>query len=290
MVEILAQSFVSGIFIGALYGLAAVGLSLVFGVMRILNVAHGDLIMLGAYASFWFLTLFKIDPFLGLPLTAIVLFLFGAVLYRVLFSPIIKFPEELKIKSSLLITFALALILPQIAVLWWTGNERFIMTPYTGLAFEILGVRVSYIGLGSAALALVVIMGLHLFLRKTYFGKSIRATAEDWEAASLMGVNIGRTYLISFALGAALAGIAGTLVGVTYAIAPAIGLAWTIKALIVIVLAGMGSIGGAIVAGLLLGVVESVSAIWIGPYMYLIGLAMFLLVLMFRPQGLFGRR
>ena len=290
MIDIIVQTLVSGIFTGALYGLAAVGLSLVFGVMRILNVAHGELLMVGGYVGFYLFTLYGIDPFLGLPLAAIAVFLIGMVLYKLLFSRTIKFHEELKLKNSLLIGFGLVLIFHQVGHLLFTTDERAIAPFYAGSAFEVLGIRFAYIPLGGLIVALVVVLALHLLLSKTYFGKSVRATAQDWEAAILMGINIDRTYLLSFALAAAIAAIAGPLLAASQAITPCIGLPWTMKALIVVVLAGMGRVGGAFFAGLLLGVVESVSAIFIGPYVMVVGLVMFLLIMMFRPQGLFQRR
>jgi branched-chain amino acid transport system permease protein len=134
-----------------------------------------------------------------------------------------------------------------------------------------------------------VILGLYLLLTKTYFGKSVRGTTENWKAAKLMGINVERTYLITFALGTALAGLGGVLVGITQAVTPDMGMPWTLKALIVVVLAGIGSVGGAFFAGLILGVVESMSAIFMGPYTVVLGLVIFLLILMFRPQGLFGK-
>jgi branched-chain amino acid transport system permease protein len=138
---------------------------------------------------------------------------------------------------------------------------------------------------------LLVILILHLLLHRTYFGKAVRATAEDWEAAELSGIDVRFTYLVTFALGAALAGLSGALVSVGYSITPSIGLAWTLKALVVVVLAGLGSVFGSFVAGLLLGVVEALSVLAnVAPYREVVGLAMFLAVLLLRPRGLFGRR
>lgn len=289
MVELFAQSFVNGIMIGALYGLAAIGLSLIFGVMRILNIAHGEFLMLGGYLAFWMFTLNNIDPFLGLPLVAIALFLLGAGVYKVLFSHAARLPGELKMNTSLLIAFGLSLIFPQLATIAWTGDERAITPVYSGTSFELLGIRFGYVPLAGLFVALAVTFGLRFFLSKTYFGKSIRGTTENWKAARLMGINVDRTYLLTFALGAALAGVAGILVGLTQWIAPFVGMHWTLKVLIVIILAGMGSIGGTLVAGMIIGVAEAVSHIFIGPYAIVVGLVIFLLVMMFRPQGLFGK-
>lgn len=288
---LVAQTFVNGINIGAMYGLIAVGLSLTFGVMKILNVAHGEFLMVGGYMAFWLFTLFDIDPLLGLPLTGIALFLLGAICYKLLFSGLARFHEETKVKNTLLVSFGLFLIFPQVARWLWTGDERAITPVYSGESFPILGVRCGYVPLAGLLVAVVVILALHLLLTKTYFGKSIRATTENWKSAKLMGINVDRTYLITFALGAALAGLAGVLVGMTQSVAPDMGMQWTLKALIVLVLAGIGSIGGAFFAGLILGVVEAVSANlpYIGPYTVALGLVIFLLILMLRPQGLFGK-
>jgi branched-chain amino acid transport system permease protein len=197
---------------------------------------------------------------------------------------------ETKIKNSLLVSFGLTLVLQNLAIRLFTADERTIQVPYAGAGLNILGVILPYTRLGSLAIALAVILALHFFLQRTYPGRAIRATAEDWEAAELAGIDVQRVYMLTFALGAALAGAAGTLVSVTYSITPTIGLTWTLKALIVVVLAGTGSILGAFPAGLLLGAVEAVSGAAIGAsYREVIGLVIFLLVLLLRPQGLFGR-
>ena len=287
--QLVAQTFVSGIQIGAMYGLIAVGLSLTFGVMKILNIAHGEFLMVGGYIAFWLFTLHGVDPLLGLPLVAVALFVLGAVFYKLLFSGLARFHEETKVKNSLLVAFGLFLIFPQIARWLWTSNERAITPVYSGESFPILGVRCGYVPLAGLVVAVVVILGLHLFLKKTYFGKSVRATTENWKSAKLMGINVDRTYMITFALGTALAGLAGVFVAMTQTVTPDVGMFWTLKALIVVVLAGVGSVGGAFFAGLILGVIEAVSAIFIGAYTVALGLMIFLLILMFRPQGLFGK-
>jgi len=291
MIETLVQTVVFGILVGALYGLAAVGLSLVFGVTKFLNVAHGELLMLGGYASFWLFQLLKIDPFLSLPLSILFLLVIGVVLYQLVFVRMVKLPEEVKIKNTMLVGFGLSLILQNIALRLWTADDRGISTVYSRIAFTVLETRFPLIRVASLVISLVALLALHQFLKRTYMGKAIRATVEDWEAASLMGINVHRIYLLSFVLGAALAGVAGTLVSVGYSIAPSMGLEWTLKALIVMVLGGLGSIVGTFVGGLVLGVTESVAGLAIsGSYREVVGLALFILVLIFRPQGLFGAK
>ena len=289
MIEMLMQTFVNGINVGALYGLAAVGLSMTFGVMKILNVGHGEFLMIGGYIAFWLLTLLGIDPFIGLPIVAVVLFLFGALCYKLFFATLSGFHEEVKVKNSLLVGFGLFLVFPQIARILWTGDERAITPLYSGGSFPILGVRIAYVPLAGVAVAVIVIVALHLFLTKTYFGKAVRGTSENWKSAKLMGINVNKTYMITFGIGTAIAGVAGILVGLTQVISPDVGMEWTLKALIVVVLAGIGSVGGAFLAGIILGVLEAVGAIFMGPYTVALGLIIFLIILMFRPQGLFGK-
>jgi len=285
------QILVYGITTGALYGLAAAGLSLVFGVMKMLNVAHGSLIMLGAYAVFWLFSLAHIDPILSLPIVGLFFFLIGTILYLLMFSFTARLSEENRIKNSLLISFGLMLVFENIAILLWTADERSISSFYSGKAFDIFGVRIPFVGLGGIALSIIVILLLNLFLNKTDFGRSIKAAAEDWETASLMGVNTNLIYLVSFALGVALAGIASILCGVTYAISPNIGLEWTNKSLIILVLAGLGNIGRVFSAGLLLGVVEAISVLFVSSsYREVVGLVIFISVLALKPEGFFSKR
>ena len=290
MTSIHVQNAVFGLLIGGLYGLGAVGLSLVFGVLTMLNVAHGELIMLGGYVSIWLFTLWRLDPFVSVLVAGPALFIVGAGLFWVLFRRLIHFTEEHKIKNSILIGFGLALVLQTLAILAWEADERAVTPSYAGEVLALGGVVVPLSRLAALVLAFVVLGGLHLFLTRTRQGTAIRATAEDEQGAALAGIPIGRVYLIAFGLGSALAGVAGALVSVSDAISPAIGLHWTLKALIVIVLGGMGNIFGTFVAGVFLGVVESMSGFLFGnAYREVVGLAIFLIVLSARPQGLFAR-
>jgi len=291
MLRPIAQNLVFGILVGGLYGLAAVGLSLVFGVTKFLNVAHGELLMLGGYAAFWIFTLLGVDPFLSLPLVIIILVLVGLVVYKLLFSRMVKLTEENKIKNTLLVGFGLSLIFQNLALRLWTADDRGITTSYAGRAFTLFGVRFPVVRVASLAIALVALLALHVFLHRSYTGKAIRATVQDWEAATLMAIDIHRMYLLAFVLGAALAGVAGALVSVGYSIEPGMGLEWTLIALIVMVLGGLGSFVGTFVGGLVLGVTQSLTSYWIGgSYREIVALLMFLAVLVLRPQGLFGAR
>ena len=290
MTVVLAQQILLGLLLGGLYGLAAAGLSLVFGVLRILNVAHGELIMLGGYGAFWLFALLGWDPFASLLVVIPGSLLLGALLYLGLFGFVVRAPEETRIKNSLLVGFGLALSLHALAVRLWTADDRSITTAYGGAVVTLGNLTIPLIRLLSLLVALALIVGLHLLLARWRWGKAIRAAAEDWQAALLTGIDVRRAYLLAFAIGTALAGAAGTLVSVGYSVSPSIGLEWTLKALIVVVLAGLGSMLGTFVAGLFVGVAEALSAAAFGgPYREVVGLVIFLVVLVLRPQGLFGR-
>jgi branched-chain amino acid transport system permease protein len=287
--DILAQQLLLGVLIGGLYGLAAAGLSLVFGVLKVLDVAHGELIMLGGYAAFWAATLLGVDPFVSLLLVVPLSLLFGAGLYWGLFGFVVRADEETRIKNSLLIGFGLGLALHALAVQLWTADERSIVTPYGG-SLIVAGLAIPVLRLVNLLIAFGLIGGLHLLLARWRWGKAIRATAEDWQAALLTGIDVRRAYLLAFAIGTGLAGAAGTLVSIGYSVSPSIGLEWTLKALIVVVLAGLGSMIGTFVGGLVLGVAEAASAAAFGgPYREVVGLLIFVVVLVLRPRGLFGR-
>jgi branched-chain amino acid transport system permease protein len=277
--------------VGALYGLVALGLSLVFGVTKLLNVAHGELLMIGGFVSFWAFSLYGVNPFLTIAISMVALFLLGAFLYKLIFARTVKLPEETKIKNTLLVAFGLSIILQNLALRFWTADERGISTEFLRTSFTVLGIRFPVVKLANLVIAVFFLVALQLFLRKTYIGKAIRATVQNWEAAYLMGIDIHKVYLLSFAIGAALAAVAGTLVTLNFSIQPNMGLNWTLKALIVMVLGGLGSIPGTFIGGLVLGVTESATSYFISSnYREIAGLVLFLLVLIFRPQGLLGAK
>lgn len=290
MTQLILQSAVSGLLVGGMYGLVALGLALAFGVLKVLNVAHGELLMLGGYVAFFAFSLWGIDPFLSLPLVFITLFLFGIVLYQVLFRFVVRFDIEKRIKNSLLISFGLVLVLQATAVRLFTADERTISTSYSSEAITIGMIRIPIVRLGGLVVAVIAALALEWLLNHTRFGHAVRATAEDWTRAALTGVDVKRVYMIAFAISAGLAALAGSMITLGYAVSPSIGLGWTLKALIVVVLAGLGSMRGIVVAGLFLGLTESLAAVWIGgEYREVVALVVFLIVLSFRPQGFFGR-
>jgi branched-chain amino acid transport system permease protein len=289
-VNVLGQQLLLGLLIGGLYGLAAAGLGLVFGVMKVLNVAHGELIMLGGYATFWIVALLGLDPFASLALVLPLALILGIVLYVALFGFVVRADEETRVKNSLLIGFGLALALHAMAVRLWTADERSVPTPWGGAVLSVGGLSLPVVRLVSLGIALALIGALHLLLTRWRWGKAVREAAEDWQAALLTGIDVRRAYVLAFALGTGLAGAAGTLVTISYSVSPSIGLEWSLKALIVIVLAGLGSTFGVFAGGLVLGVAEALSAFTFGgPYREVAGLVLFVVILVARPRGLFGR-
>lgn len=287
--DALLQNLISGLLTGALYGLGALGLSLAFGVLKVLNVAHGELIMLGGYATFYLFSLLGLDPFLSLAIVFAMLVVLGLVLHALLFRHIVRMDEENRIKNSLLIGFGLTLVLHTLAVTLFTADDRSIATSYTSSALTLGGVRLPLVRLAGLGVAVVAVFILERFMTRTIWGKALRATSEDWVTAALTGIDVRRVYLVAFAIAAGLAGLTGVLVAASFSVNPSIGLQWTLKALIVVVLAGLGSMRGTLFAGLLLGVAEALSSYQFGgEYREVVGLLIFLLVLSARPQGLFG--
>jgi branched-chain amino acid transport system permease protein len=286
----LPQILAYGVILGVFYGLVTIGLALLFGVMKYLNIAHGSFMMIGGYASYWLFTLWDIDPILSIPIVMVLGFLLGCILYKLLFSHLSKASEDRRINNSLIMTFGLILILDNSAIALWTTNIKMLNTSYTSTMIDILGIRIPVTGLIVIGLTILAILALHLFLSRTYMGKSIRATAQDWEAASLLGVDIDRTYLICCGISLAFAGLAGTCFAITYPLSPDIGLRWVLFAMVVLVLAGMGKIKEVFIAGLIMAILEQLSSVAIGAeYRGIVSLAVFILILIFRPQGLFSK-
>lgn len=287
--EAVIQIFAYGIMIGSLYALIGMGFSLIFSVMKYVNIAQGTFIMLGGYACFFIFTYLKIDPYLSIPVVMAIMFLMGAALYKFLFSRLLDLPVGLRLNSSMLITFGLIWVLDNVATLLWTSDVRSVTTSYTGEVITLAGVRLGFTGIAGVVLALIFIMALHLLLTRTYFGKAVRAATQDAEAAALSGINVHRTFLISCGIGIALAGLAGLVISTTYSISPSGGLAWLLVAMVVVVLAG-GNVNCVFPAGLLLGLIEAASVFFTGAsYREVVSLLLFITVLIFKPEGLFAK-
>jgi branched-chain amino acid transport system permease protein len=284
-VETLVQSVVSGVLTGSLYAMIGVGLTVVFGVMRIINLAHGDLVMLGMFGAFWAHALLRIDPFVSIVLWVPLMFLAGMLIYRFLLKPIIPGGEL----NTLLYTAGLSLLIANVALFAWTGDYRTIKLRYALTPLRPFGIAVPIPLAIAFLLAIVITVCLYLFLARTDPGRAIRATSQNPEAAALMGIDVDRISMLTFGLGSALAGAAGVLLAPSLYLYPTVGELLVAKCFVIVVLGGLGSVSGAIAGGILLGLVESLGAVYVSvAYKDTIGFVIFLLVLLFRPSGLFG--
>ncbi|MBI5166750.1 MAG: branched-chain amino acid ABC transporter permease [candidate division NC10 bacterium] len=286
--SILFQTLIAGIMVGGLYGLIGMGMAINFGVLRIINLAQGELLMVGMYVCYWLFTLYKLDPLLSPLITVPFLFLLGVTIHRFLLTPLMR--ARAPAENQILLTVGVGLVLTNLALLMFTANYRSVSTSYSTELISLGNLSVSLPLTLAFAFALAISGSLYLFLTKTELGKAIRATAQDPEAALLMGVNVDRVSVITFGIGAALEGAAGSLLIIVYYLFPALGGIFTLKAFIVVVLGGLGSTIGALLGGLTLGIAESLGAVYVSTgYKDAIGFIIFVLVLIFRPAGLVGR-
>jgi branched-chain amino acid transport system permease protein len=284
--ELLAQILVNGLLQGGLYAVMALGLALVWGVLNIVNLAHGSFIMLGGYASWYLYTYASIDPFLGLPLTAIAMFAFGYVLQRGLLNLVIRAPMF----NTLLITFGLEVVLTYLAQLVFSADFRTINPAYAGNSLVLGSLAVPLARLAAFGVALVLTVGLWLFLLHSRLGRAIRATAQNLVAARLYGVEPRHLYAMTFGLGIGLAGAAGTLYGTVSQINPYIGAALTAKSFAIAIIGGLENPLGVLVGGLFLGIVEAITTVYIGQtFADVASFGLLVLVLILRPSGLLGK-
>lgn len=282
----LVQVIVGGLLLGAVYALFSSGLTLVWGMMNIVNFAHGDFVMLGMYAAFVVFSLFGVGPAAGAPFAALLLATVGVIVYFSLIRHIMKGP----MLAQILGTFGLALLL-RYSVFWWFG-ANFLSLPnnIVGGTYDIFGLRIEASRLLAGAVALVVTLGLHLLLTRTSLGSKMLAVAEDSTAAQLMGIRPDTMQAIAWAIAAGATGLAGALIATFFYIVPTVGETLGIVAFVTVSLGGFGSVPGALVAGLLIGVIESVSGYLIGAvYKDIVVYALFIFFLWFRPQGLMGK-
>jgi len=286
MSTILVQVIVGGLLLGAVYALFSAGLTLIWGMMNIVNFAHGDFVMLGMYVAFVVWTLFGAGPLLGVPIAALMLATLGIVVYFALIRSIMKGP----MLAQILGTFGLALLLRYSAFWWFGANFLSLPENIVGGTFDVFGIRIEASRLLAGVIALVVTGGLHILLIRTSLGSRMLAVAEDSAAAQLMGIRPDSMQAIAWAIAAGVTGIAGALIATFFYIVPTVGETLTIVAFVTVSLGGFGSVPGALVAGLLIGVIESLSAYWIGAvYKDIVVYSLFLCFLWFRPQGLMGK-
>jgi branched-chain amino acid transport system permease protein len=280
---------VSAVLLAGLYATMAYGLGLIYGVLRVVNLAHGGIIMAGAYLGWVMYSRVGLDPYLSIPLVIAVTFGMGVVMYRVLVRHLPR--GAAGGPASLLLLFGVWLVLRNVAYLLFSGNDQTIRTSYSTRAFPLLGSYVSVNRLAVLAIAVVTPVALHLLLRRTYLGRAIRAVAQNADSCTLVGIDVGRIYTITFGIGAALAGLAGVLSATIFSFNPASGSGELLKSFVVVVLGGLGSVLGTGVAALILAVVEVFAILVLPSYLTAaVGFVMLVLVLVLRPGGLFGQR
>jgi branched-chain amino acid transport system permease protein len=284
--DLLLQILINGVLLGGLYAVMALGLALVWGVLNIVNLAHGAFIMLGAYLSWHLYTYLGIDPFLGLPITAVVMFAFGYAMQRGLLNLVVKAPMF----NTLLITFGLEVVLTYLAQLAFSADFRTINPSYAGSSIQIGTVVLPLARLLAFGIAIILTLAMWLFLLHTRLGRAIRATAQNLVAARLYGVEPRHLYAMTFGIGIGLAGAAGGLYGTVSQINPYIGATLTAKSFAIAIIGGLDNPLGVIVGGLFLGIIESLAVLYIGAtFADVASFGVLVLVLIVRPSGLLGK-
>ena len=280
------QTIVAGILIGGIYGLIGMGMSLIMGVMGIINLAHGQLMMVAMYITFVLSHYMNIDPYLSLLVTMPSLFLLGCFLQKFLLNPLMK-KESILPENQVLMTVGIGMVLAEMARFIFSSDYKTVKTSYSSSVFFFGNISFNVPMCIALGFSIAFTVTLFWFLLRTDTGRSIRATAQDRDAATLMGVNSSRITIITFGLGSSLAAAAGSLLIPIFYLFPDIGGPFTLKAFVITIMGGLGSTVGAIFGGLVLGIAESLGATYIGMgYKEMVGLVMFVLVLVFLPGGL----
>jgi branched-chain amino acid transport system permease protein len=284
--ELLLQVVVNGILAGGILAVVALGFSLVWGIMNIINLSHGAFIMMGAYLSYVLFTSLHVDPFVSVPIAFAAMFAFGYVLQRFVINFVVRAP----MLTTFLLTFGLSLLLVNLALLIFHGDSKAVTPAYGGSNFALGPVTVPWVKLWTLVVALAITGAMQLWLGRSKTGRAIRATSMDIGAAQLTGVRVAHLYAIVFGLGAGLAGAAGVLVGLNQSLNPSMGDPYIIKAFVVCVLGGLGSVEGALVGGLVFGVIEALGTQFIGTGLPdAVALVVLIVVLLVRPRGIMGR-
>lgn len=287
------QLLIAGVLLGGIYALASIGLTLIFGVMKIVNFAHGEFLMVAMYLSFWLFHYFKLDPYISILIVVPLLFLMGLLVYRLLIKPTIGAP----VLTQIFVTVGLSMVIENLALLFWSADFRtisleylqnaIILGPYPSLGME--EIIVNPARLIAFCIALFLSVAFYFFLKWSYTGKVIRATSQDRFTALLMGINIDRIFKLTFAIGIMLVGVAGALMIPIYTVHPFVGFEFVLVMFVVVVLGGMGSVVGATIAGIFIGIIEVFSGFLLGPESKeAIYFLVFIAALVIKPSGLFG--
>jgi branched-chain amino acid transport system permease protein len=285
--HVIPQLVVSTLLLGGVYALIAVGLTLIFGVMRVVNFAHGEFLMLGMYLAFWAFALLGFDPYLTLVLSLPVWFAVGWASYRVVMGPIVHASHNVQVFT----TVGLSIALQNLALVLWTADARFVRTDYYAVVVRIASAAFNVAQIVAFGIAVALTAGLFAFMRWSYTGKVMRATAQDRQASALMGIDTDRVYMVTWAVGIACVGAAGVLLAPIYPVYPTAGLQFVLIAYVAVVLGGLGDMAGALIASLVVATVEVAGSYVIGTaWKEVLYLVLFITILIVRPAGLFGQR
>ena len=284
---ILLQLIVNGLFTGGIYALVAIGLTLIYGVMLILNFAHGEFLMLGMYIAFWAFTLFNIDPYLSALLAAVLVFGLGALIQRGLIQHVLNSHPL----NQIVLLLGVSTLITGLVQFFWSADPRSIHVSYETAVVAAFGLRFSIPKMVAFFSALFIALGLYAFLRATKTGKAIRAVSQSRQAASLMGINVNWIYILTFGIGTAVTAVGGVLLTPTYTLIPTVGQQFAVIAFVVVVLGTMGNFIGAFLGGLIIGVVEAFAGYFLGGDVKIIAsMLVFILILLFKPAGLLGKK
>jgi branched-chain amino acid transport system permease protein len=281
------QSIISGILLGGIYALLSVGFGLTWGTMKVLNISHAVFAVLGAYVAYWLFVKAGMDPILSLPVLVVLLFLVGAVVYKLVIRPVTKAKDV--IMASMVATFGVAIVVENVMSYCWRPDPRILKPSYTGTSFFVGEMAISKGPLIGFSMAILSIALLYWFLHHTYTGKAVQATWQNQVGAALVGINPGHVSLITFGLSIGSAGAAGVAMALIYAFYPSVQSVWTMFVFLVTIVGGVGSVVGTALAGLLIGFIIGVCAaflpfVWVNVLLF----ALLLVILLFRPEGLFG--
>ena len=285
--EQVIQVFVSGLLSGGIYALASVGLALIFGIVGLVNFAHGEYLMLAMYGAFWMYSKLGLDPYQSAAINLVIMACIGYLTYKVIMERVLEASHSIQ----MLLTLGLSMILQNLALMLWKADYRSTRIEMTTNTMDLGFLHLSSARVIAFVVAITASVMLYYFLQKTYTGAAMRAVAQNGKAAQLMGINLKKTYALAFVLGTTLVGLAGLLITPIYPAFPTVGASFGTLCFIVVVIGGLSSIQGAIFGGLLIGLVESFAGYFIGPaFQQAAYFLLFILVLVFKPSGLFGKR
>jgi branched-chain amino acid transport system permease protein len=292
-VATLLQTLVSGILVGGLYGLFSSGLTLIFGITRVINFAHGDFVTLGMFGAVLLFSWLGLSPLLGIIPVAVVSFVLGAIVYKVIVRRTLSIKGISAVDAQhgqLVLTLAVSILISNLLLMFFGPSPRSVQGVLPA-NYTVFGIYIAQARLVSFGLALVVFLLLYFALQRTLYGKAIRATVDDRDMAAMVGIDPNRVYAVSFSVGIMLTGVAGCVLATYYPVTPSTGGSFLIIAFVTVVMGGLGNVTGAFVAGLLVGVIQQLTAIYVAVDLQDVGLFLaFVLVLVFRPTGIFGGR